>query len=52
MALLIASLLVSSGCAWFNGASSNNNAYRDPSGPDIDEVSGKEMPPGYGLIRQ
>jgi hypothetical protein len=32
--------------------SSNNDAYRDAYGPDIDEVTGQEVPPGYGLIRQ
>lgn len=47
MATLLASLLLSVGCSAF----SNNNAQRDPAGPDIDEVTGKEMPPGYGLIR-
>jgi hypothetical protein len=49
MVILVISLLLSAGCAWI--ASSNNNAYRDPLGPDIDEVTGKEMPPGYGYFR-
>jgi len=47
MATLVAGLLLTAGCSAF----SNNNAYRDPSGPDINEVTGKEMPPDYGLIR-
>ena len=47
MALLVGIMLVTSGCA----TSSNNNAQRDPYGPDLDELTGKEMPPGYGLVR-
>ncbi|MGD0058282.1 MAG: hypothetical protein ABSD58_02595 [Verrucomicrobiia bacterium] len=48
IATLCTGLLLSVGCSAF----SNNNAYRDPAGPDINEVTGKEMPPDYGLIRQ
>ena len=49
LAVLLAGWLLSAGCSVM---SSNNNAYRDLYGPDINEVTGQEMPPGYGLIRQ
>ncbi|HVM59259.1 MAG TPA: hypothetical protein VMV72_00195 [Verrucomicrobiae bacterium] len=49
IAILITCLALACGCECL---SSNNNAYRDILGPDINEVNGQEMPPGYGLIRE
>ena len=54
IAILIAGLLFTTSCAWLEqgvSPSSNNNRSGDKYGPDIDETTGKEMPPDYGLVR-
>jgi len=52
-AILTMALVLGIGCAsnWPWIGMSNNNAQHDPFGPNINELTGEEMSPGYGIDR-